>query len=199
MVSALRLLPSKKGKVKKIYSFDGPGIPDDIFKSMDYNMIKDRLINIIPNYSIVGVLLNQENLNVIKSDAIGIMQHEISSWKVEDDHLLRCEESSLSKELDVSIKVWLIKTTREERRQIIDEVFDIFVKSGIKTTDDIRENKIKSVNMLLKNLNGFSKETRTLFNNYMKMLIGEVGTNIINDKKKVIKEKISELKDKYDT
>ena len=31
------------------------------------------------------------------------------------------------------------------------------------------------------------------------MLIGEVGTNIINDKKKVIKEKISELKDKYDT
>ena len=52
---------------------------------------------------------------------------------------------------------------------------------------------------LLKNLNGFSKETRTLFNNYMKMLIGEVGTNIINDQKKVIKEKISELKDKYDT
>ena len=199
LVSALRLLPSKKGKVKKIYSFDGPGIPDDIFKSMDYNMIKDRLINIIPNYSIVGVLLYQENLNVIKSDAIGIMQHEISSWKIEDDHLLRCEESSLSKELDVSIKVWLIKTTREERRQIIDEVFDIFVKSGIKTTDDIKENKIKSVNMLLKNLNGFSKETRTLFNNYMKMLIGEVGTNIINDKKKVIKEKISELKDKYDT
>ena len=33
----------------------------------------------------------------------------------------------------------------------------------------------------------------------MKMLIGEVGTNIINDQKKVIKEKISELKDKYDT
>ena len=199
LVSALRLLPSKKSKVKKIYSFDGPGIPADIFKSMDYNMIKDRLINIIPNYSIVGVLLYQENLNVIKSDAIGIMQHEISSWKVEDDHLLRCEESSLSKELDVSIKVWLTKTTHEERRQIIDEVFDIFVKSGIKTTDDIKENKIKSVNMLLKNLNGFSKESRTLFNNYMKMLIGEVGTNIINDKKKVIKEKISELKDKYDT
>lgn len=196
LVSALRLLPSKKGKVKKIYSFDGPGIPDDIFKSMDYNMIKDRLINIIPNYSIVGVLLYQENLNVIKSDAIGIMQHEISSWKVEDDRLLRCEESSLSKELDVSIKVWLIKTTREERRQIIDEVFDIFVKSGIKTTDDIKENKIKSVNMLLKNLNGFSKETRTLFNNYMKMLIGEVGTNIINDQKKVIKEKTEELKKK---
>ena len=56
------------------------------------------------------------------------MQHEISSWKVEDDHLLRCEESSLSKELDVSIKVWLTKTTREERRQIIDEVFDISLK-----------------------------------------------------------------------
>ena len=162
-------------------------------------MIKDRLINIIPNYSIVGVLLNQENLNVIKSDAIGIMQHEISSWIVEDDHLLRCEESSLSKELDVSIKVWLTKTTREERRQIIDEVFDIFVKSGIKTTDDIKENKIKSANLILKNLNGFSKESKVLFNNYMKMLIGEVGTNIINDQKKVIKEKISELKDKYDT
>ena len=105
----------------------------------------------------------------------------------------------MSKELDVSIKVWLTKTTREERRQIIDEVFDIFVKSGIKTTDDIKENKIKSANLILKNLNGFSKESKVLFNNYMKMLIGEVGTNIINDQKKVIKEKISELKDKYDT
>ena len=102
----------------------------------------------------------------------------------------------MSKELDVSIKVWLIKTTREERRQIIDEVFDIFVKSGIKTTDDIKENKIKSVNMLLKNLNGFSKESKVLFNNYMKMLIGEVGTNIINNQKKAIKEKTEELKKK---
>ena len=195
LVSALRLLPSKKSKIKKIYSFDGPGLPRDIFKSMDYDMVKDKLYNIIPNYSIVGVLLYQENLNVIKSDAIGIMQHEISSWIVEDDHLLRCEESSLSKELATSIKAWLIKTTREERRQIINDVFDIFIKSGIKTTDDIKENKIKSASVLLKNLTYFSKETKILINNYFKLLIGEFGNNIINDKKLVIKEKLKEIKD----
>lgn len=195
LVSALRLLPSKKGKIKKIYSFDGPGIPGDIFKSMDYDMIKDRLINIIPNYSIVGVLLYQENLNVIKSDAIGIMQHEISSWIVEDDHLLRCEESSLSKDLAISIKTWLKKTAKEERRQIINDIFNIFIKSGIKTTDDIKENKIKSASVLLKNLTYFSKETKILINNYFKLLIGEFGNNIINDKKLVIKEKLKEIKD----
>lgn len=197
LVSALRLLPSKKSRIKKIYSFDGPGLPTDIFNSTDYNIIKDRLINIIPNYSIVGVLLNQENLNVISSDEIGIMQHEISSWKVEDDHLLRCEESALSKELDLSISSWLLKTTKEERRKIIDEVFDIFNNSGIKTTNDIKENKIKAARLLLKNSLNLSKETKVVFSNYMKMLIGEVGTNIINDKKKVIKEKLDELTGKY--
>ena len=77
----MRLSLLKKLAVKEIYSFDGPGLRENEFNSLNYKLMKKKLHNIIPDESMVGVLFNQENLDVIKSDAKGIMQHAATSWQ----------------------------------------------------------------------------------------------------------------------
>ena len=55
----------------------------------------------------VGVLFNQENLDVVKSSEVGIMQHAANTWQVEDDRFVRTTKSALSDNLDKAIYDWL--------------------------------------------------------------------------------------------
>ena len=101
--------------------------------------------NIIPNESLVGVLFNQENLDVVKSSEVGIMQHAANTWQVEDDRFVRTTKSALSDNLDKAIYDWLFNYDLETRKLIIDETFGLLEKSNIKRVSDISENYLKSL------------------------------------------------------
>lgn len=184
----------KKYKIEKIYSFDGPGLKESEFTSKKYLSICDRLVNVIPNKSLVGVFLKQENLYVIKSTGVGIMQHDATTWQVENDHFVRTTQDKLSKDLDESINKWLIKYNYEERKQIVDVIFSLLEETGMKTVSDLKTNKIKSLNTIIKNSLSISPETRKVVFNSLRLLISEIGAAFLDDKTSYIKSKLPKLK-----
>lgn len=193
LVAAMNTNFVKKTRIEKIYSFDGPGLRREEFRSLNYKLTRNKLVNIIPNLSLVGVLLEQENVTVIKSNGIGIYQHDVSTWTVDRDKLKRTIQESISKTLDESISRWLYKYNYEERKEIIEGIFSILEEANIKSIYDIQENKIKSVYAILKSSIDMSKETRDVILDSMKLLVSDVGNDIVNDGKKMFHDSI----DKY--
>lgn len=183
----------KKSKIKKIYSFDGPGLKDEEFKSLNYRLIKRKLINIVPNGSIIGLLLNQEKLTVVKSIGVGLFGHSVTTWLVNDDKFIDDSLNLLSQKFHIVIKRWLKRHTYEERKQIIEEVFGVFENVNIKNLSDIKLDKLDEIYDAISSSKNISNETKELIIKSLKLLVEDFKIEIINEGN-IIKNKII---DKY--
>lgn len=191
LVGAMRTTLLKKLAIKEIYSFDGPGLREKEFNSNQYKQVRKKLHNIIPDESMVGVLFNQENLDVIKSDAKGIMQHATTLWQVEDDRLVRTNKSALSDNLDKAIYDWLSNYDLEQRKLIIDEAFGLLEKSNIKRVSDISDNYLRSFLEVLKATETLENQTKVVIFNCLKLLSTTLSKTLINMELDSLKKKIN--------
>lgn len=191
LVGAMRTTLLKKLAIKEIYSFDGPGLREKEFNSNQYKQVRKKLHNIVPDESMVGVLFNQENLDVIKSDAKGIMQHATTSWQVEDDRLVRTNKSTLSDNLDKAIYDWLSNYDLEQRKLIIDEAFGLLEKSNIKRVSDISDNYLRSFLEVLKATETLENQTKVVIFNCLKLLSTTLSKTLINMELDSLKKKIN--------
>lgn len=191
LVGAMRTTLLKKLAIKEIYSFDGPGLREKEFNSNQYKQVRKKLHNIVPDESMVGVLFNQENLDVIKSDAKGIMQHATTSWQVEDDRLVRTNKSTLSDNLDKAIYDWLSNYDLEQRKLIIDEAFGLLEKSNIKRVSDISDNYLRSFLEVLKATETLENQTKIVIFNCLKLLSTTLSKTLINMELDSLKKKIN--------
>lgn len=180
LVGAMRLSLLKKLAIKSIYSFDGPGLRETEFNSLNYKLVSKKLHNIIPNESLVGVLFNQENLDVVKSDAKGIMQHAATSWQIENDKFIRTTKSALSDNLDKAIYDWLEHFDLKERQFIIEETFGLLEKSNIKKVSNISDNYLKSFLEVLKASKTLDSHTKVVIMNCLKLLSSTLSKTLIN-------------------
>ena len=191
LVGAMKTAIFKKPKIQKIYSFDGPGLKLKEFKSLNYKLVRNRLVNIIPNGSLVGIILEQENVQVIKSRGFGLYQHDTSTWVIDKDEFKSATQDRLSKRFDECLNRWLLKYDYKEREEIIEGIFSIFDASNIKSTRDIRVNKLKSFYAIVKSSMDMSKETRDVILGSIKLLVTDFGTDVINDSKKMVSDTIN--------
>lgn len=193
LVGAMNTNILKKHRIHKVYSFDGPGLREKEFNSLKYKSIKDKLINIIPEQSLFGVLLNQENIVAIKSNATGIMQHSALTWRIDEDKLLRGKQSTLSINLSKAIDEWLIKYNNKEREIIIKSIFSLFEENDIKTLPELNKNKLKILG-IIKSSFMMSKETKLVLLNCIQLLVGEITSQLVSENKKKIYYTIDKIK-----
>lgn len=129
-------------KIIKIYNNDGPGLLKEYYESVKFLGIKDKLIHIVPNYGIVGLLLYHiDDYIVVRSNKKSAISHDIHTWVVKGDSFMRAELDGYSKVLDDEINNWLNKYSREERRRFVLDMFDIFDRAKIDSLMEIVDNK----------------------------------------------------------
>jgi len=127
-----------KKKIIKIYSNDGQGLRKAQIDSNYYKKIKDRYIHIIPNSSIVGLLLRHDNdYVVVKSNMPGLVSHSPNTWQVSYDHLEKTRLTRFSKVFDDGFTKWLDKYDDEKRKLFVREIFNVFYSNDLKTLQDI--------------------------------------------------------------
>lgn len=151
LVSSMYANHFVKKKIIKIYSNDGQGLRKAQLESNYYSKIKDRFIHIIPNSSIVGLLLRHDNdYVVVKSNAPGLVSHSPNTWQVSYDHFEKTNLSRFSKVFDDGFTKWLDKYDDEKRKLFVREIFNIFYSNNLKTLLDIKLNKDLLINILNK-------------------------------------------------
>lgn len=136
--------PSKvQKKIKTIYNFDGPGLRDEEFQTVSYRKIKNKVKTFVPEESIIGFLLNQnESYTVVKSDAKGLWQHDSFSWKCFGSFFIEDKLSEKSENFRKELDQFLIAVNEEDRAEILGAVYTIFQKANIENIEHITFAKV---------------------------------------------------------
>lgn len=160
-----------RDKIIKIYNNDGPGLLKEQIESNYYKNIEHKLIHIIPNYSIVGLLLrHRKNYVVVRSAKRGVLAHDLFTWVVQEKQFMRAELSSFSSAMEDAMLEWLNRYNREQREKFVTSLFDIFKRANVYNIIDITENK-KLIFDLITEAKELDLEDRKILKEFFKMVI----------------------------
>lgn len=179
--ASVKASESTKSRISAVYNHDGPGFDRDFIESADYDKMRDRIFTLVPQTSVVGMMLeHEERYTVVKSSSAGLLQHNPLSWAVMGGSFIKLdsidEESRL---IDSSLKAWLAEISPEERERFVDELYEALVSTNAKTLSDLNADKIKIV-----------KAWSAMDNELRSILIKSL--NIIVGKKNIKQQKITE-------
>lgn len=173
-----------KNKIIKVYNNDGPGLREEQFNSNKYKNMEKKLVSIIPNYSVVGLLLkHSDKYIVVKSMKRGINAHNFTNWVIYDDKLLITKLSNYSKIINKTVNKWLDKYSDSERELFVKELFLIFDRANIYSLTDINDNK-KLIFNIIKETKGVDIKIKNMIKDFIYLLFSlfkEETTNEIGD------------------
>ncbi len=149
-------------RIMNVYSNDGPGMDEATFASPGYARIETKLHSIVPQSSVIGILLQHpEDYVVVKSNGFGIFQHNPFSWQV-----LRCgfevieELRPGSRHLDKVMNTWLQSMSSEERMTLVDTMFTALNATRAATVENLGEGILKNAAVMLSTVKGMDPATR---------------------------------------
>ena len=84
-----------QNKIENIFDNDGPGFLKDYLESESYKRIRGRIVRIVPEYCVIGMLLEHDlNPIIVGSNLDGIIQHDLMSWQVDGCNLNKKDKLS---------------------------------------------------------------------------------------------------------
>lgn len=153
-----------KKHIKMIYNNDGPGFLEEFTTTKEYESMFEKIITIIPETSIIGRLLTRKGeCKVVKSDGIGIWQHDALSWQVVGDHFVTIDNvNETSNKINKILNDWLVKIDKKERELFINNLFQILDKNKIETVEDLSKLNLTKIPGLVKSFKLLDEESRKL-------------------------------------
>jgi len=153
----------KRERIRKVYSNDGPGFNEKTAASPEYTSILDKTEKIIPDSSLVGILLSsREKRRIIKSSARGVMQHNPYTWNVVGPAFEEADERTTSSVfMDEALSKWVSTLDDENKRILVDSVFDSLESTGASTFHEISTQKRTYYNAIIKALTKIEPESRS--------------------------------------
>ena len=143
---------SVQSNIKAVYNFDGPGFHEKIADNESYQKMKDRIHTFIPESSVVGMLMeHEETYQVVKSYETTFMQHEGLSWSVDGTKFETVETvDEFSNGISVTLKGWLEKADYEDRKVMVNALFDILEVGGIQNVLDFKDISVHNTTAMVK-------------------------------------------------
>ncbi len=142
--AAINATKMQKKRIKAVFNNDGPGFSESVIKSLKYKETEKKIINILPEGSIVGQLLSHGREDVIiKSKRPMLFQHDPFSWEVMgDDFVLADKLDERSVKLDMLFKKWLSELSNEDRESMVTAIYELAKASEAKTLTEIMNDKM---------------------------------------------------------
>ncbi len=158
-------------RVVKVFNFDGPGFRSEEFNSDRYKALKDRMLNILPDGSMIGIFLNHDKYNFIKSRNISIEKHFPINWFVFGEFLVSAEETKSSAALREKVRLSSTKLTYDEKKLCIDTFFELFENKKVKSFEDFTKLNIDDVKAIITNMKSIPKEKKKIILDAVKAIL----------------------------
>lgn len=159
--------------IECVYNFDGPGFDDKVIKSEEYLRIREKIKTIVPQSSVVGMLLgHEEGYTVVKSNQVGLLQHDALSWEVVGTEFI-CLESvtDASLVLDKTLKTWIGSMDAVSAERFVTALFEILSATDAKTLTDLVSGKNKSITAIMKAYAGEDEDTKKMLKSAVRSMI----------------------------
>ncbi len=170
--SAVFATEKVQDRIVNVYSYDGPGLDDSVVESENYKNIAPKLCPFIPQCSTIGVMFNNGSFKVIKSRGSGAHQHDVLTWEVLGSGFIRLPELAQKGLKNQSgFKAMMSRMTQSEKENFVNIFFSAIERTGAHTLMDLNEAKLKNLSIIVKSINGLSKEERELMLDIIKKLL----------------------------
>ena len=161
-------------KILEVYSNDGPGFSKEFQELPETEEMMDKIIRIIPEYSIIGTLLEHEKTPVIvASSSKGLLQHDGFSWEVQGPALVR--RDSLSRTALRFIEIlhkWIDGMEMEQKKVLIEDLFATLQASGYENLSEVQSGGLKSLAAMVKRVEKFAPESRGMMQELLVAICG---------------------------
>lgn len=161
-------------KILEVYSNDGPGFSKEFQELPETEVMMEKIIRIIPEYSIIGTLLEHEKDPVIvASSSKGLLQHDGFSWEVQGPSLVR--RDSLSRTALRFIEIlhkWIDGMEMEQKKILIEDLFATLQASGYENLSEVQSGGLKSLAAMVKRVEKFAPESRGMMQELLVAICG---------------------------
>ena len=156
-----------------VCSFDGPGLDDATLASDGYARIRPVLTCMIPQSSVVGLLLGyHKDYTIVHAASVGLLQHDAFTWQLTGPHFEVLEHNDLHSQLmDRTVHDWLSRCPGEERRVFVDALFSLVAPTGAATTADLTADKLRTAEAVIQASRSMPPESRRVFSQMIGQLI----------------------------
>lgn len=171
-----------RNKMEAVYNFDGPGFHKKIADNEAYQNIKEKIHTFVPEASVVGMLMeHEEEYQVVKSNETALMQHEGLSWSVTGTKFETAETTDeFSTGISAIFKSWLEKANYEDRKVMVDTLFDVWEIGGIQSVLDFKDINRHNTTAMVKAAATLPKEQREIVSYLIKIWISEGRKTVVN-------------------
>jgi hypothetical protein len=151
-------------RIRTVYSNDAPGFRRTVLDSPGYKEIRDRIQSFVPQSSIVGMLFeHDENYSVVQSSQTGLMQHDVFSWEVGRDNVVRAQEiNPETLFVNRTLRDWLNGLEPEQLRRFTDALYEILISAETGSLRKLGDDWLKTVSLMVKTYSGIDEPTKKL-------------------------------------
>ena len=172
--AAVRAKDSIRRRILRAYSNDGPGFTEEMIRSPEYASMEEKLLTLLPQSSIVGMLLEQSGpYEVVKSTHMRLLQHDPFSWQILGPSFVR--EPALSKEAvegGERIRLWLAKMSPKDRQIFTEVFFHVLEANDAKTLTDLTESSVKTIGAMIRTVHELPPEAKQQMLGFLRLLAG---------------------------
>ncbi len=164
MYAALQCEEEIQEKILTVYDNDGPGFPEGFFYVRDTEKILKKVTRIIPEASVIGMLLtHQKEPVIIGSTQKGILQHDAFTWEIMGPSFIRKEGLTRKAEtMDLRLHKWIDGMNEEQRAHLITELFSVLEATGAETIQQILDGGVKSLAAMAWRLDKLEPESKAM-------------------------------------
>jgi len=172
---------STRERIRRVYSFDAPGVDEETLHSHGYALISERIQSYLPQSSIVGMLLNYHPVyTVVKSNTLAVLQHDTMTWQVRDGRFVQLAGvDSTSRITDEAVHAWLQGIDLEERRFLVDTLYRIVASSQADLLTDLVDDWKESANRMLDAARGLTADERKFIRRMLRTLFSTGANEVL--------------------
>ena len=146
-------------RIIAVYTNDGPGFRSEVMEREEYKRILPKVVSIVPDTSIVGMLLTSNVGHIIvKSKHAGLLQHDAMTWMVDRNRFKHTKLSATGSLIKDSQKEWLRNLDDESREMFVNTLFSFFEATGMDTFDEMIINRKASAGKIMSTIRNLPKD-----------------------------------------
>ena len=164
---------SVQDQLLAVYNNDGPGFHTSLLDRPEHQRIANRIQTILPESSVVGMLLeHEENYQVVRSNQVGLMQHDGFSWQVlgtQFVHLSGLTEGG--RIVDSALRDFVRGLDQEQRIRFVDALFEVLTCTNAETLTDLKDGGFRTDYSMLKTVRSLDPDTRQALSGTLGLLV----------------------------
>lgn len=166
MCAGMEMPSGLRDKVKVIYNFDGPGF---LKKEYDkkFNLIKEKVVNIVPTGSVVGMCLYNDNFKSVKSKDLAFGEHYPVGWGVFGEFFVKTSLSRVSKQIH---EMTTTNLDAVDKKQLGETIEELCKGLGVDYDSDFHLS-ISEIWEIIRNMKGIDPKVYKYLTSVMQMLM----------------------------